>query len=46
MSFKDRYHGLLPGIRVKGNIDNYDFWGIVFGCFVVFLMLLAIGDVR
>lgn len=46
MSFKDRYHGLLPGIRVKGNIDNYDFWGIVFGRPVAFLMLLAIGDVR
>jgi len=45
MGFRERYRALRPGLVVKGNTHNLDFWGIVWGRPVAFLILLVIGDI-
>ncbi len=45
MGFRERYRALLPGLKVRGNTHNLDFWGIVFGRPVAASILLLIGDI-
>jgi phosphatidylglycerophosphate synthase len=43
--FRRRWAALRPGISVGEHTNNLDFWGIVFGRPLAFLLLVLVGDV-